>query len=96
MKKKLKKLNNWNVNTNNTIFIPFQIITESLSPNNLKSVTTSATTCGNFGQPMKNGFACPSCKSELFDLEPNVIYASDPAKKKIGCKKCDYQGYRNI
>lgn len=49
-----------------------------------------------FGTPVKNGFACPKCGSELFDDQPMVTLTSWPAQKTVKCfvEGCGYSGYR--
>lgn len=63
-----------------------------------RSVTTTLHS-GMLGQsPVYNGFACPKCKEELLDIEPNVTIVSVQIKKTIGCSndKCNYIGYRIV
>ena len=45
-------------------------------------------------EPRPNGIACPTCGSELLDLNPMETFTSNPPQKKIGCPKCSYVGYR--
>ncbi len=48
----------------------------------------------NQGKPYLNGIECPKCGEELWDTNPNVTLTSMPPQKNIGCKNCDYKGYR--
>lgn len=47
-----------------------------------------------YGQPIKNGIACPNCGEELLDSSPHMTLASMPPKKAIKCNNCNYTGYR--
>jgi len=44
--------------------------------------------------PHKNGIECPKCQAELWDSNPMMTLTSNPPKKNIHCKSCDYVGYR--
>lgn len=48
-----------------------------------------------FGQPCKNGIACPKCGEEMLDSCPETILTSNPPKKDIHCN-CGYKGYRLV
>jgi len=45
-------------------------------------------------EPVKNGIACPNCGAEMWDTAPMVTLTSNPPQKNVGCKECDYRGYR--
>lgn len=45
-------------------------------------------------EPLPNGIACPECGEELYDINPMYTLACNPPKKEVGCKKCNYHGYR--
>ena len=42
----------------------------------------------------ENGIECPKCKEELYDVNPVIMFYSDPPKKQIKCLNCGYRGYR--
>lgn len=50
----------------------------------------------DLSKPIKNGYECPNCKSELFDTNPMVILTSNPPQKTVHCEKCAYRGYRYV
>jgi hypothetical protein len=44
--------------------------------------------------PRRNGIACPECKDELWDTEPDCTIETSPAQKKVNCRGCGYKGFR--
>jgi hypothetical protein len=62
-----------------------------------KSINTTLH-LGMFPQrPIPNGYACPKCKQELLDVNPNETLTTNPPKKKVSCsnKKCNFTDYIN-
>jgi hypothetical protein len=47
-------------------------------------------------KPTPNGIECPECKGELYDTQPNMVLASYPPMKNVGCLRCKYSGYRVV
>lgn len=48
----------------------------------------------NWNAPRRNGLACPKCKEELWDSEPDITIETQPPQKKVMCKGCGYVGHR--
>lgn len=42
--------------------------------------------------PRPNGLECPKCKSEMMDVDDNIL-CSNPPKKYISCSNCKYSTY---
>ena len=38
------------------------------------------------------GIACHRCGTEVINTDPNMVLTSYPARKKIGCTKCQWHG----
>lgn len=43
-----------------------------------------------------NGIACPKCGEELTDIRPDRVLISVIPQTPIVCKKCLWQGMRNV
>ncbi len=49
-----------------------------------------------YGEPTKNGIACPVCTAELYDSSPMLTLPSSPAQKYIHCNNCEFKGTRYL
>ena len=47
----------------------------------------------SLGKAVPVGIACPKCRSELVNPEPNTMLPSLPPKIKVKCPSCDFDGF---
>lgn len=65
----------------------------SLSDHNKENIVIHGV-LNSIYNPIPNGIECPLCGTELFDMEPGVVYLSSPPKTKVSCSNCHYSGTR--
>lgn len=45
---------------------------------------------------LPNGFECPTCGNELYDVHPSDTFETCPAQKPVICVSCDFSDLRYI